>query len=124
MSKNWATEPREGQRWTGNVVPDPYRVRVIRGRTVTTIELSGDLDLGAQETIERALRDALAEPAALRLLVDARDVTYVDTIATHASFVKAREAAHAAGMSFHVLPSATVRRALEVTGLEDVLQEP
>jgi len=27
-------------------------------------------------------------------------------------------------VTFHVLPSATVRRALEVTGLDDVLQEP
>ena len=104
--------------------PDPYRVRVLRGRTVTTIELSGDLDLGARETIEQSVRDALAPPAALRLLIDARDVSYVDSIAIHATFVKAREAATAAGLTFHVLPSATVRRALELTGLDDVLQEP
>ena len=99
-------------------------MRVLRGRTVTTIELSGDLDLGAQDTIEQSVSDALAAPAAVRLMIDARDVTYVDSIAIHATFVKAREAAIAAGLTFHVLPSATVRRALELTGLDDVLQDP
>lgn len=91
---------------------------------MTTIELSGELDLGAQETIEQGVKDALSAPAASRLLVDARDVTYVDSIAIHATFVKAREAATAAGLTFHVLASATVRRALELTGLDDVLEGP
>lgn len=103
---------------------EQYRVRVLRGRTVTTIELSGELDLSAQDAIRQAVQEALAAPVARRLLMDVRDVTYVDSVALHATFVLARAEAATLGMSFHVLPSPTVRAALELTGLDDVLREP
>ena len=90
---------------------------------VTSIELSGELDVLAQPAIDAAVTEALTEPVARRLVLDVRDVSFIDSGAIYSTFVKARQRATAAGASFHVLPSAIVRRALEVTGLDDVLRD-
>ena len=90
---------------------------------VTSIELSGELGVLARPAIEAAVAEALAEPVARRLVLDVRDVSFIDNGAIYATFVRARECATGAGASFHVLPSAVVRRALEITGLDDVLRD-
>ena len=90
---------------------------------VTSIELSGELDVLARPAIEGAVADALAEPIARRLVLDVRDVSFIDSGAIYSTFVMARQLANEGGASFHVLPSAVVRRALEVTGLDDVLRD-
>jgi anti-anti-sigma factor len=90
---------------------------------VTSIELSGELDVLARPAIEAAVAEALAEPVARRLVLDVRDVSFIDSGAIYSTFIMARQSATDAGASFHVLPSAVVRRALEVTGLDDVLRD-
>jgi anti-anti-sigma factor len=90
---------------------------------VTSIELSGELDVLARPAIEAAVTDALAEPCARRIVLDVRDVSFVDSGVIDSTFVMARQRSIAAGASFHVLASAVVRRALEVAELDDVLRD-
>jgi anti-anti-sigma factor len=90
---------------------------------VSTIELSGELDVLARPDIEAAVEEALADPVARRLVLDVRDVSFIDSAAIYSTFVMARQKANGVGSTFHVLPSAVVRRALELTGLDDVLRD-
>jgi anti-anti-sigma factor len=97
---------------------EPFSVGVHRGETSTAIVLAGEVDLAARDAIADALAEAIREPVAPRLLVDLRDVTFIDSSGLSAAIVLAARAADSAGISFTVVPGPGVIRALEVSGLD------
>lgn len=96
-------------------------IAVHRDRHETRIEAGGELDYASRDRIRQAVVDALAEPAAPDLVIDLREVTFIDTMAMQAAVVSASEVARDAGIRSKVLASDVVRRVLEISGLNELL---
>ena len=95
-----------------------YWVAVHRDDDATRIEAGGELDLATRETLRDAVVDALAGAAPDELIIDLREVTFIDAAAVQAAVVDSADVARAAGVRCRVLPSARVRRILEIAGLD------
>ena len=87
---------------------------------VVLVRMPAEVDLATAP----ALRDELLGPLdrdGVHLVVDARDVTFMDSSGVNV-LVRARERAAALGGSLHVVTgSSGVRRVLEITGLDERL---
>src|SRR5689334_15229956 len=92
---------------------DAYWVAVHRHDDATRIEAGGELDLDTRETLHEAVVDALGEPKVTELIIDLREVTFIDAAAVQAAVVGSADVARSAGIRCHVLPSEPVRRILE-----------
>lgn len=99
-----------------------YWVAVHRDDDATRIEAGGELDLSAREAVRDAVVDALGGPAAGELIIDLREVTFIDAVAVHAAVIDSADVARAAGVRCRVLPSARVRRILEIAGLDEAIR--
>ena len=100
---------------------DAYWVAVHRDDDATRIEAGGELDLGTREALQQAVIDALSEPSADELVIDLREVTFIDASAVHAAVVDSAVVAQSTGVRCHVLASERVRRILEIAGLDDLI---
>jgi len=98
-----------------------YWVAVHRDDDATRIEAGGELDLATRESLRDAVIDALAGAVPDELVVDLREVTFIDAAAVQAAVLDSADVARAAGVRCRVLPSQRVRRILEIAGLDDVL---
>jgi stage II sporulation protein AA (anti-sigma F factor antagonist) len=76
-----------------------------------TVVVSGEVDMATADAMYQAATRATAD----RLTIDLRDVTFFDSAAIHA-LVKITHR-YSSGLS--VVPSAQVRRVLEISGLGD-----
>ena len=100
---------------------DAYWVAVHRDDDATRIEAGGELDLDTRESLHEAVVDALHEPGADALVIDLREVTFIDAAAVQAAVIDTAAVAGSAGISCHVLASERVRRILEIAGLDDLI---
>ena len=100
---------------------DAYWVAVHRDDDATRIEAGGELDLATREALREAVVEALTEPAADELVIDLREVTFIDAAAVHAAVVDTADVAGRTGVHCHVLASERVRRILEIAGLDDFI---
>ena len=98
-----------------------YWVAVHRDDDATRIEAGGELDLATRESLRDAVIDALAGAVPGELVVDLREVTFIDAAAVQAAVLDSADVARAAGVRCRVLPSPRVCRILEIAGLDDVL---
>jgi anti-sigma B factor antagonist len=97
----------------------PLTARVLPGRSVTTIALSGELDMGTVTILEEHLVRAESE-GATAILIDLRELTFMDSTGLHA-FLAARNRAEMTGRQLLLIGAkAPVRRVFEITG-QDVL---
>lgn len=94
--------------------------RVDRAGTVSTIMISGELDLSAEPGLREALTDELHRPGIMSLVVDMSSVSFIDSPGLSV-LVRVLNIAHDADCQFTVTASRAVRRILEVTGLADLL---
>jgi len=84
------------------------------------VVVSGEVDLSTAREFRDALLDAVARAAA-DIVVDMRDVGYLDSTGVHA-LLDAAEAARGADVALRVAhPQTAVRRVLELSGVTDVV---
>jgi anti-anti-sigma factor len=89
------------------------------GRLVLRFE--GELDLNAAEELERVLTDAIDTADVVEVVIDLREVGFVDSSALSA-FARARLAANERGVGCtFTQPQEHVRRVIDIAGLTDLL---
>jgi len=98
-----------------------YWVAVHREDDATRIEAGGELDLATRDTLHQAVVNALGDTKMTELIIDLREVTFIDAAAVHAAVVDSTDVARSAGIPCHVLPSTSVRRILEIAGLAGLI---
>jgi len=98
-----------------------FSARVAHHDAATVIELTGDVAYETRDAVVEAVIDALAEPAS-ELVIDLRDVTFIDSVGVEAAIVSPSRAATNIGMAFRVEPGASVRFLLHQMGLDDLLE--
>jgi anti-anti-sigma factor len=105
----------------GDSHDDDLHVRAEQDRTRITIILDGDFDLSGIERFWAVFNEALAaSPRTITL--NARGLTFIDSSGLRA-LLQARAAASDAGAAFRVSePSPALRRVVEITGIEDLLE--
>ena len=95
-----------------------FEIKEHRGAAQTTLELTGELDLAAVDSV-RACLASLEHDAAARILVDIGGLTFMDSSGL-ALLVEARQAAATAGREFLVTqPHGQVRTLFRLTGMLD-----
>ena len=99
-----------------------FWVRVFRGDDETRLVAGGDLDFAAQHEMLEAVNEALNEPAAPKVVVDLREVAYIDSTGLHAGVVTPWRRAHDARIGFRLLAGPTVRHLVELSGLASYLE--
>lgn len=91
---------------------------------VTTVALTGELDLAVADELQRLLVSELDAPGTTTVVVDLADVSFLDS-AGLGSFVTAYNHAVAAGHRFQLSnPVRAVRRILDISGVYDILGSP
>jgi anti-sigma B factor antagonist len=91
------------------------------GQGTVIVALTGDLDLSSAPVLEREL-EHLAEAGARRVVIDATDLTFIDSsgiavlVVAHRTFVE-----RGGGLEVYN-PGPLVRRTLDVTGVSQHLQ--
>ena len=99
----------------------PFTARVESGKTVTTIALSGELDLGTVPIFEESLVRVEADGVAT-IVVDLDELTFIESLGIHA-LIAARERAFANGRQLLLLGAKPkVRRVFELTGTVFLLE--
>jgi anti-anti-sigma factor len=99
---------------------DLLRVVVVPDRTRVAVVLQGEIDLSTGDIVRRELRE-LWESGWTEVVLDLREVTFMDTTAVHV-LLDAREAATMAGATFGVvIGTGSAMRILALTGLDGVL---
>jgi anti-anti-sigma factor len=93
---------------------------VDRAGDLSTITLSGELDMSVARDVRELLAGELRQPSLTRLLVDMSAVTFIDSTVL-GELVYAHNTAYDAGRQFTVTPSNRVRRIVETTGLSYLL---
>jgi anti-anti-sigma factor len=98
----------------------PIRIReVARGRGVVHVRLQGELDLVAAPLVERRLCELCCD--GLAIVVDLRDVTFMDSSGLRALIFGSQEAARQ-GCSVEIgRGSAEVMRVFDLSGLTERL---
>ena len=100
----------------------PFTVRTESRNGVARVEIGGELDMATVPLLEEPL-SALEGNGVSAILLDLRDVTFLDTSAVHA-FVGARERAEAGGKRLVLIgASDRARRVLHLTGTRFLLDE-
>ena len=102
------------------VPADSLRVEAGYVGSEVTLTLDGEFDLSGTDLFWAYASEAL-EFQPRSIVVDARGLTFIDSAGLMAIW-RARDAAHAAGVTFRVSNTTRpVRRVVELLGLEDLL---
>lgn len=102
-------------------VPDRFSYDVHDDDGRVAVRLRGELDMAATLRLEPALDEVLAENGIRKLLIDLREVTFIDSTGFSA-LLAAQERAQAEEVELALLrPPEDVGRALRVSGLDSVL---
>lgn len=91
---------------------------------VCTITVHGEADLATADELLRLGQVGLDDQATTKLVLDLRDVTFIDSTVI-STFVQLRRAALSSRRAFELaeLPD-RVRRVLDITGLTSVFESP
>jgi anti-sigma B factor antagonist len=96
---------------------------VERQDATTLVFLRGELDLASAEAALAVLIDALRDGD---LVIDASELSFIDSSGIRSILEAYREAHHGIGAGRHVTvraPSPQVRRVLQLTGIDDLIEE-
>ena len=100
--------------------PDNFRVDVRSEDRAIVLAVAGELDLATSPALEQEL-DRVRDADIDLLIVDLRDLRFMDSTGLHA-LVKAHKQAHDAGRRFAVVQGgAQIERLLDLTGVGDLL---
>jgi len=98
-----------------------WRHRLTRQAGVSTILLSGELDLACVATLQALMFEQIQAPAVAEVQVDLAEVDFLDSSALGV-LVSGLNFAQDQGRSFRVVNSSpAAQRILAVTGLQDIL---
>jgi anti-sigma B factor antagonist len=102
--------------------PSPiWHHRMTREAGVSTILLSGELDLASASTVQALLFEEVESPDVTAVRVDLAGVGFLDSSALGV-LISGLNHAHKEGRGFAVVnPSPAAQRLLAVTGLDEVL---
>jgi len=105
--------------------PSPiWRHRMTREAGVSTLWLSGELDLANASTVQALLFEQVESSDVTAVHVDLADVDFLDSSALGV-LISGLNHANEEGRGFAVVnPSPAARRILTVTGLDEVLARP
>jgi anti-sigma B factor antagonist len=99
---------------------DNFRVDVRNEDRAVVFAVEGELDLASSPTLEQAI-DRVSEDDIDLLIVDLRELRFMDSTGLHA-LVKANKRAGEAGRKFAVVQGgAQIQRLLSLTGVGDLL---
>jgi anti-sigma B factor antagonist len=110
------------------LAPDPppgggFSLVVTAGRSRSVIRLVGELDLSTADQLEQSLAEVLAASPA-ELVLDLQHLHFCDAAGLHV-FLRARERAGRQGTRVWLeRPTRTVRRVLEISELDWLVDEP
>ena len=100
-------------------VPEGFSVRIMRRGDAAVVVPTGELDYGSAPALEASLARAFAD-AARRVVLDLRELEFIDSGGLHALLV-ARRQAEAAGKAFSLVAGHHgLRRTLEIAGVHHV----
>ena len=103
--------------------PDPLSVRTDRRNGVTRVALEGELDMATVPVLEEHLV-TIEHDSTRALVLDLRDLTFVDSSGLHA-FLNASRRAVENGHRFAIVGvTEATRRLFEMTGTTRLLDEP
>jgi anti-anti-sigma factor len=97
-----------------NSTPSPLHVDVLRKDDIAVAMCSGELDMASAASLEARLRQALDE-GARDVVVNLRDVTFIDSSGLTALLRAAENARWRYGHLFLTRPTPAVQRLLELT---------
>ena len=98
-----------------------FAARVAHHDAATVIELAGDVAYETRDAVMDAVIDALSAPSS-ELVIDLREVTFIDSVGVEAAIVSPSRAATTIGMAFRVEPGDSVRFLIHQMGLDDLLE--
>lgn len=94
------------------------------GRAASHVRLTGAFDIGARDDLRTAVLDLIGGDPGQRIVVDLRQVTFVDSEAINA-LIEGYLAAERAGITFRMAGArGIVERVLRVIGLDHLLDPP
>lgn len=96
-------------------------IEITRQDDVVVVRLEGEVDLANTPTLSTAILEAIPNDVA-GLVVDLRDVRYIDSVGIRMlfSFVRSLHAARQ-GMAVAVAPDSPVRKLLKITHLDEAV---
>jgi anti-anti-sigma factor len=102
-------------------LPEPFFAKCISRSDQVVLKLGGECDAATLEQLNDALREAVAERQK-DVIVDLARVTFIESM-TLGALTAAAKQVRGRGRSFSVMcvASPEVRRAFEITGLDDYL---
>jgi anti-anti-sigma factor len=99
-----------------------FEARTSVGLDSTTVALVGECDLSVRDELTAVLTAAIA--GSRELVVDLRDLTFLDSSGIHA-LVTAYQAAQREGIKLYLVNAAgVVAEVLELTGVGDLMRAP
>ena len=100
-------------------VPEGFSVRIMRRGDAAVVVPTGELDCGSALALEASLTRAFADPVR-RVVLDLRELEFIDSGGLHALLV-ARRRAEAAGKAFSLVAGHRgLQRTLEIAGVHHV----
>jgi stage II sporulation protein AA (anti-sigma F factor antagonist) len=99
-----------------------FRLEVAVRQGIATIRLSGELDMSRTARLDEACAALFGEPVSTTR-VDASGITFIDCAGLRSLLVIAKEMERRGGTLVVVQASAPVRRLLELSGFEILLEE-
>jgi anti-anti-sigma factor len=105
-------------------LPEPFFARCISRSDQVVLKLGGECDVATLEQLNDALREVVGQQQK-EVIVDMARVTFIDSM-TLGALTAAAKQVREKGRSFKVMRTITteVRRAFEITGLDDYLLVP
>ena len=103
------------------MTPTPFRLDTERDGDVAALRLAGELDMGATFSLEPELDRLLGDEDVRRLVVDLRDVTFVDSTGLRLILDLHQRAEREDRALSLVRGAPPVQRVFTLAGLDDVL---
>jgi anti-anti-sigma factor len=97
-----------------------YALRLTLRGPYAVVVAEGELDIAAVADLRARARRAAERTG--RVVVDLRDVSFMDTFALRALLGLQHETTCRSGCSFHVVPGDDIQRVLDLTGMRHVLR--
>jgi anti-sigma B factor antagonist len=99
----------------------PLHIEITQDGHDLVLRLSGDLDVSHATEFVRCVEDLTQMTSEPRIVVDASQVTFIDSTGTQALIVANRRCLDAGGSLSVRSPSRPVKQILHITGLDQVL---
>ena len=97
-------------------------VRVHHDADATRLEAGGELSSESRDVLRDAIDDVFSDGFSTELVIDLRQVSFMDSTGLHLAVLLPAARAHDQGRAVRVFPSETVRDKLTLAGLTHLVQ--